>query len=365
MTAGPFIGHVTVRAFTVPTDRPESDGTLAWDRTTLVLVEAGAGGRSGLGYTYASTAAREVVRDQLAPAVAGRDAFDVPGAWDAMLAAVRNLGSRGVCACAISAVDMALWDLKARLLGLPLAGLLGRRRDEVPVYGSGGFTSYDDRTLREQLAGWAHEGGCGWVKMKVGRDPPADLDRVKAARQAIGPDTGLFVDANGAFDARTAIQYAELFSTSRVVWFEEPVSSDDLAGLKRVRRRCPAQMQVAAGEYGFDPFYFRRMLEAECVDVLQADVTRCLGVTGFLMAADLTYAFSLPLSGHCAPAAHLHAACAAPRLRHLEWFHDHVRIESMLFDGAPTLEAGVIRPDLSRPGLGLELRAADAKPYEV
>jgi L-alanine-DL-glutamate epimerase-like enolase superfamily enzyme len=358
----PKVARVSARVLTIPTDAPESDGTFAWTRTTLVVVSVGAGGCEGLGYTYASGAAAEVVRETLAEVVTGREAMDVAGCWDAMWRQVRNLGSRGVCACAISAVDAALWDLKAKLLGLPLCQLLGRRRDQVPVYGSGGFTSYDDARLREQLSGWA-EAGCRWVKMKVGRDPEKDLERVKAARQAIGARADLLVDANGAWRPKEALYYAERFASFGVRWFEEPTSSDDLAGLRAVREAGPAGMEVAAGEYGFDPFYFRRMLEAEAVDVLQADVTRCLGVTGFLMAADVAAVHNRPLSGHCAPALHLHVACAAPNLRHLEWFHDHVRIEALLFDGAPRLRNGTIAPDLSRPGLGLELKAQDAERY--
>jgi len=357
----PRIAEISARAITIPTDAPESDGTYAWTATTMVLVAVSAGGQEGLGYTYASAAAAQVVADSLAPLLNGREAFDVPGAWEAMRWQVRNLGSRGVCACAISAVDAALWDLKAKLLGLPLCELLGRRRETVPVYGSGGFISYDDARLRAQLSGWA-EAGCRWVKMKVGRDPERDLERVKAARQAIGP-AGLFVDANGAWQAKEALYWADRFATFGVSWFEEPTSSDDLEGLRLVRENGPAGMDVAAGEYGFESFYFRRMLEAGAVDVLQADASRCLGITGFLQAADLCAAWNRPLSSHCAPALHLHAACAAPNLRHMEWFHDHVRIEAMVFEGAPALRDGSIAPDRARPGLGLELKRQDLERY--
>jgi L-alanine-DL-glutamate epimerase-like enolase superfamily enzyme len=124
-------------------------------------------------------------------------------------------------------------------------------------------------------------------------------------------------------------------------------------------------MEIAAGEYGYDLDYFSRMLAAGAVDVQQADVTRCGGITGFLQVATLCEAHHIDLSGHCGPAVHLHAACAAPRFRHLEWFHDHVRIEHMLFDGAPVPKGGKIRPDLSRPGLGLEFKSADAAQFLV
>jgi L-alanine-DL-glutamate epimerase-like enolase superfamily enzyme len=246
-------------------------------------------------------------------------------------------------------------------VGLPLGLLLGRLRDTVPVYGSGGFTSYDEARLCEQLSGWARQGILR-VKMKVGRDAAADRTRVRAAREAIG-DAQLLVDANGAYDRQLAAAQAEAFGDSGVCWFEEPVSSDDAEGLRWLRARVPAGMDVAAGEYGYDGWYFRHMLEAQAVDVLQADATRCLGITGFLQASVLADAFQVPLSAHCAPALHAHPACAASRLRHIEYFHDHVRIEGMLFDGLPALAGGALQPDWSRPGNGLILKRRDAARY--
>jgi L-alanine-DL-glutamate epimerase-like enolase superfamily enzyme len=356
------VERVVASAFRIPTDAPEADGTLSWDQTTLVVAEVIGGGRAGLGYTYAGAAAAKLINDVLADRVVGEDAFAIPRIWDKMIGAVRNLGSRGICANAISAVDAALWDLHARCLDRPLVQILGVSRDAVPIYGSGGFTSYSPEHLTEQLAGWIEHDGCRWVKMKIGSNPDQDVARVKIARQAIG-SAGLFVDANGAFARKQALAYAERFAEFGVAWFEEPVSSDDLDGLRLMRDRAPAQMEIAAGEYGYEPRYFRRMLEAGAVDVLQADATRCLGITGFLRAAALVDAATIPLSAHTAPALHLHVCCAAPRLRHIEWFHDHVRIEHMLFDGAPVPEDGVIRPDLSRAGLGLVFKRADAERF--
>ncbi|XXX82532.1 enolase C-terminal domain-like protein [Sorangium sp. So ce134] len=357
------VERIEVAAYTIPTDRPESDGTLEWRETTLVVVHASAGGERGLGYTYADAAAARLVADKLAGAVRGRDAMAVPGAWAAMVRSVRNLGRPGVAQTAIAAVDAALWDLKARLLALPLATLLGVARERAPIYGSGGFTSYTEAELAEQLGGWVGE-GIPRVKMKVGRDPGADLARVRAARRAVGPDAALFVDANGAYSRKQALAFAERFAGEGVRWFEEPVSSDDLDGLRLLRDRAPAGMDVAAGEYGYDLVYFRRMLDAGAVDVLQADASRC-GITGFLAAAALCEARSLDLSCHCAPSLHLHPACAVQRLAHIEFFHDHVRIERMLFDGAVAPAAGALAPDLGRPGMGLELRRADAERFAV
>jgi L-alanine-DL-glutamate epimerase-like enolase superfamily enzyme len=358
------IERIGVSVYVVPTDAPEADGTFAWHKTTLVLVEATAGGRMGLGYSYADTSTAALVRDTLAEVVRGRDAMAVPGSWSAMVAAIRNLGRPGVASMAISAVDAALWDLKARLLELPLVTLLGSVHEEVPVYGSGGFTSYSIEQLQKQLAGWAEQ-GITRVKMKIGTRPGDDLGRVRAAREAIGTGTELFVDANGAYSRKQALAQAQRFAELGVSWFEEPVSSDDLEGLRMLRDRGPAGMDIAAGEYGYDLHYFRRMLEAGAVDVLQADATRCAGITGFLRVAALCMARSLPLSAHCAPTLHVHPACSLPNFRHLEYFHDHDRIEHMLFDGAPVPVRGMLRPDLSRPGLGLELKRRDAEKHAL
>lgn len=328
----------------------------------MVLVEVHGGGHTGLGYTYADGSAARLIHGMLAEVVKGSDAMAPTAAYMAMWERVRNLGRPGICSAAISAVDCALWDLKARLLGLPLATLLGQVRPGAPVYGSGGFTSYSDKQLQQQLAGWVEQ-GIPRVKMKIGREPQRDIERVRTARQAIGHEPELFVDANGAYSRKQALYQAEAFAQLGVFWFEEPVSSDDLEGLRLIRDRAPAMMEIAAGEYGYDIFYFRRMLEAGAVDVQQADITRCGGVTGFLQVAALCQTYNLPLSGHTAPALHTHAACAVSPFKNLEYFHDHVRIENMFFDGLPQLVNGELRPDLSRPGLGLELKQADAQRF--
>jgi L-alanine-DL-glutamate epimerase-like enolase superfamily enzyme len=355
--------HLSVGSYTIPTDAPEADGTFDWTATTIVVVHVCAGAARGIGYTYADRATAMLISEHLAGAVLGGDALAPQRAWWSMTRCVRNLGRPGVAAMAISAVDVALWDLKAQLLDLPLARLLGAVHAEVPVYGSGGFTSYDIERLQTQLAGWV-EAGIPRGKMKGGSRPADDAARVRAARAAIGDEAALFVDANGAYSRKQALALAERFAAEGdVSWLEEPVSSEDLAGLRLVRDRAPAGMDVVAGEYGYEPAYFRRMLEAGAVDVLQADATRCGGITGLLAVAALCQAHQLPLSAHCAPQLHAHACCAIGRLAHLEYFHDHARIEGLLFDGALEPRDGALGPDLERPGLGIELKTADAERF--
>jgi L-alanine-DL-glutamate epimerase-like enolase superfamily enzyme len=361
---GTNIEEVRVSAFRIPTDAHESDGTFQWDATTLVLVELRAADVKGLGFTYADSSTACLINDSLGAIVRGFDAMDISRAWIAMAQATRNLGREGVASMAISAVDNALWDLKARLLEQPLVKLLGPARDELPIYGSGGFTSYNNDQLQKQLGGWVEE-GIPRVKMKIGRDPNRDFERVSAAREVIGDDAELFVDANGAYSRKQAIELGYAFSELEVTWLEEPVSSDDLDGLRLIRDEGPPGMEITAGEYGYDSGYFRRMIDAGAVDVLQADATRCAGITGFLAADALCQAAHLPLSSHCGPSMHLHVGCAAKTMRHAEYFHDHARIENMLFDGVAQPIEGALRPDLSRPGHGLEFKHRDAEKFKI
>lgn len=360
------ISAVRAAAYDVPTDQPESDGTLEWSSTVLVVVQAEAGGRTGVGYTYAHKCVVPLVSSLLADTVAGNDVDDVRASWLSMVQAVRNLGATGLAAMAVSAVDNALWDLKARVHEVSLVDLLGAAHDAVPIYGSGGFTSYDDATLAAQLGGWLEQ-GIPRVKLKIGREPGADRHRLGVARKAVGDDTALYADANGAYGVSQAVEWSHILRGEfGVEWFEEPVSSDDLAGLRAVRERRPGGIDVAAGEYLPNPWAANAMASAGAVDCLQLDVTRCLGITGFLQAAAIAAGHQLDVSAHCAPQQSMHACAAVPRLRHLEWFHDHTRIESMLFDNTvDPSPGGVVRPHRDAPGNGLSLRRSDAERFRV
>jgi L-alanine-DL-glutamate epimerase-like enolase superfamily enzyme len=363
----PAVDEVTAAVYEIPTDRPEADGTLAWSSTTLVVARVAGGGQTGLGYTYGSGACKPLIEGALAAAVTGRGVLDTGAALQAMVRAVRNVGRPGLVSYAISAVETALWDLKGRLLGVPVCSLLGAVRDAVPVYGSGGFTTYDAAAARAQLERWTGDLAIPRVKIKIGESwgtaQARDLARIAFARSVIGPEAELYVDANGGYTRKQAVRVARAMAEQDVTWFEEPVSSDDLDGLREVRDQVDPD--VTAGEYGYDLPYFARMVDARAVDCLQVDVTRCGGITEWLRAAAVAAARGLQVSGHCAPNLHAHVAAAAANLRHLEYFHDHARIETMLFDGALDPSGGVLRPDLSRPGLGLALKDANGARYRV
>jgi len=356
------VEKVDVAAYTIPTDAPEGDGTLRWDSTTLIVCEVHAADEVGLGFTYGNDSTALVAHHLAEKCLLHHEAIDIPSLHASMLAQVRNDGSRGIAAMAISALDIALWDLKAKLLKSSVVDLLGAVHTSVGAYGSGGFTTYNDQQLTDQLSGWIAD-GLGNVKMKIGADPEADVTRVCTAREAIGSSANLFVDANGAYSARQAIDFADKFSDFDVTWFEEPVSSDDLDGLRRVRDRAPGGMEIAAGEYGYDSYYFRRMIQASSVDVIQLDATRCKGFTGFLEGAAVAASFGCPISAHCAPSLHMHVGCVVPHFRHVEYFHDHARIEAMLFEGFISPKDGELKPDRSCAGMGLVFKHHDAERF--
>ncbi|HEY1486402.1 MAG TPA: enolase C-terminal domain-like protein, partial [Micromonosporaceae bacterium] len=275
------IDAVSAHVYRIPTDAPEGDGTLAWDSTTMILVEVRSGDTVGTGWTYGSPAVATVVTKTLAGIVTGRDALNIGGTWTAMVQAIRNDGRPGAVGYAISAVDIALWDLKARLLDVALHRLLGAVRDEVPVYGSGGFTTYTGDQLQRQVHGWVQEQSIPRVKIKIGESwgtqTGRDLDRIRQTRTIIGDDVELFVDANGGYQRKQAVRMMRAAGDLNIGWFEEPVSSDDLDGLRGVRDAVAAD--VTAGEYGHDLAYFQRMCAAGAVDCLQADASRCGGIT--------------------------------------------------------------------------------------
>ncbi len=352
----------SVSFYTIPTDSPEADGTFSWDSTSMVLVQLECGEVHALGYTYADAGTAALAHKLLHTNVLGSDPMRNAETRQKMLHQIRNLGETGIAMMSVSALDNALWDLHARLLDAPLVSVLGQVRSGIPVYGSGGFTTYSDKQLTDQLGGWAQQGLAN-VKMKIGAHPEQDPARVCTAREAIGEKTNLFVDANGAYTVTQAIALAHVFAETGVRWFEEPVSSDHIVGLNQVRARAPLGMDIAAGEYGYNAWYFQRMVEAQAVTVLQADCTRCGGISGFIEVAALCWAHNLPLSSHCGPSMHLHVCCSVPRAVHMEYFHDHVRIERMFFDGFVEPVEGCMIPDLSRPGMGLSFKQQDAEEF--
>jgi L-alanine-DL-glutamate epimerase-like enolase superfamily enzyme len=348
-------------AYTIPTDFPESDGTLCWDSTTLVVIHIGCNGRVGMGYTYGDNSIAVLVESKCKDLVLGTDAEAHMSTLQTLHNAMRNNGDTGLTSMAIAAIDNALWDLRARLYDVPLAAFMGLARPKIKAYGSGGFTSYTDEQLCRQLEHWA-DSGFKDIKIKIGNNIQTEQKRIKKACNVTGDTVDLFVDANGAFDLKNALLMADILKENSITWFEEPVCHKDRSGLHFLRERCPPPIRISVGEYGFGLNYFKDLLTENCVDVLQADATRC-GITGFRDAASLCEAFNIPLSAHTAPSLHAHICCSVQSALNVEYFHDHIRIEQMLFDGAAEAENGYLVPDLSSTGNGLQLKKQDAERY--
>jgi L-alanine-DL-glutamate epimerase-like enolase superfamily enzyme len=311
-------------------------------------------GAEGLG--VGTPIAREIIERVFKPLLVGQDPLCIEKIWDDMFWRVRGYGRKGVAFCAISAVDIALWDLKARLFGVPLYRLLGPYTDRVPIYGSGGWTSYTEAELvREQMS--YVERGIPRVKMKVakdfGRAEREDVKRLAAVRKAVGDDVEIYVDANNGYYAKQAIGMARHLSEYDVKWFEEPVLADDIAGLAAIARAI--DIPVATGEHEYTRYGFKSLIADGGADIVQPDVGRVGGVSEWMKVAHLAQAFNLPVAPHAVQLVHLHLACCISNLKVVEYLGTVEEGDRIWYTEFPQPRDGYWSPYPDRPGLGLEL----------
>jgi L-alanine-DL-glutamate epimerase-like enolase superfamily enzyme len=311
-------------------------------------------GQEGLG--VGTPIAREVIERVLKPLLIGRDPLWIEKIWDDMFWRVRGYGRKGVAFCAISAVDIALWDLKAKLFGVPLYRLLGPYTDRVPIYGSGGWTSYTEAELVREQTSYV-ERGIPRVKMKVakdfGRSEREDIQRLAAVRKAVGDDVEIYVDANNGYYAKQAIGMARHLSEYDVKWFEEPVLADDISGLAAVARAI--DIPVATGEHEYTRYGFKSLIAEGGADIVQPDVGRVGGVSEWMKVAHLAQAFNLPIAPHAVQLVHLHLACCIPNLKVVEYLGTVEEGDRIWYTEFPQQQDGYWSPYADRPGLGLEL----------
>ena len=350
-----------------PDARPVQDATLpqaspgTGGRGQLFVHVKTDEGLEGLGIGQASPGVRQVVESGLRGVLIGEDPFNIEKLWRDMFRQVRGYGRKGVAFCGVSAVDIALWDLKAKALGLPLYRLLGPCVESVPVYGSGGWTNLGERELLDEMTSYIDR-GIRRVKMKVGKDfgqsEREDIQRVAAVRSAIGYDAALYVDANNGYYAKQAIYMAREFEQYQVGWLEEPVLADDIPGLAQVR--VATTIPVAAGEHEYTKYGFRELIAGGGVDIAQPDVGRVGGITEWMKVAHLADAFNLPVAPHSFQLVHLHLACATPNLKVVEYLGIAEENDRGWYTDFPEPKDGAWSPYPDRPGLGLEL-----DPYAV
>ena len=361
------ITNVTTTALFYPHVRPIRNGTTLpasrgeSGRRQLFVHIATDEGTEGLGIGQGSPGVRQVVEDGLKDVLIGRDPLDLERLWSDMFWRVRGYGRKGIAFCAMSAVDIGLWDLKAKALGLPLYKLLGPYAESVPIYGSGGWTDMTVDELIEQARGFIEQ-GTDRVKIKVGKDfgkaEREDIERVAAVREAVGDDVALYIDANGAYYPKQAVYMAREFEQHQVGWFEEPVLADDIAGLAEVRRAI--NIPVATGEQEYTKYGFKALLSGGGADIVQPDVGRVGGVTEWMKVAHMADAFGLQVAPHAMQQVHLHLACATPNLKLVERLDVETEGDAIWYTEVPQPKDGMWSPFRDKPGLGLEL-----DPYAV
>jgi L-alanine-DL-glutamate epimerase-like enolase superfamily enzyme len=321
-------------------------------------------GLEGLG--VGQPGARELIERTLKELLVGQDPLCHEKLWDDMFWRVRGFGRKGLAFCAISAVDIALWDLKGKAFGVPLYRLLGPYTDSVPIYGSGGWTHFTEAELVAEQLGYV-ERGIPRVKMKVAKDfgqaEAEDLRRLAAVRRAVGDGVEVYVDANNGYYAKQAIRLARRFEEYNVGWFEEPVLADDVAGLAAVARAI--DLPVATGEHEYTKYGFRELIAQGGADIVQPDVGRVGGVTEWLKVAHLAHAFNLPVAPHAVQLVHLHLACATPNLKVVEYLGVAEEVDRVWYTEFPAPKDGRWSPSPDRHGLGLALDPTAVKLYAV
>lgn len=318
----------------------------------------------GLGVGDGGRAAQTLINESLKPILIGADPLFIEKLWDDMFWRVRGVGRKGLAFGAISAVDIALWDLKAKYFNVPLYKLLGAYTDTVPVYGSGGWTHFSADELVAEQAGYV-ERGMKSVKMKVGKDfgksEKEDIERLAAVRDAVGDDVEILIDANNGYYAKQAIRMARAFEPYRVGWFEEPVLADDIEGLAAIA--AAIDIPVATGEHEYSKFGFRELIARGGADIVQPDIGRVGGVTEWIKVANLAHAFNLPVAPHAFQLVHLHVTCATPNLRIVEYLGAAEEFDKLVYTEFPEPIDGMWSPYPDRPGLGLELNPDVVKKY--
>ncbi len=361
------IVDVTTTTLHYPNVPAVQDGTLA-------PPGPGAGGRShlfvhiktdedieGLGVGQASPGSAQLIETVLKQILIGQDPFDIEQLWSEMFWKLRTFGNKGIASQALSAVDIGLWDLKAKALALPLYRLLGAYTDAVPIYGSGGWTNLSEAELVAEMSGYVEQ-GIRRVKMKVARDygrgEAEDIARVAAVRKAIGDDVALYIDGNYGYYPKQAIYMAREFEQFQVGWFEEPVLVDDVQGMAEIRRAI--DIPIAAGELESGKYKFRELIAGGAVDIAQPDVGRVGGVTEWMKVAHLAHAFNLLVAPHAVQLVHLHLACATPNLKAVEYLGSLLECDNLWYTQIPEPKDGMWSPFPDKPGLGLEL-----DPYAV
>ncbi len=315
------IDDIRTQWLRVPISPPIADSTHVLRFMDLILVEVCAGEFSGssymLSFDYGPVLLKGIVDYELKRHILGMEADDIRAVYERNLQATEYIGREGVAMWGTAAIDVALWDLLARRLGVPVALLFGAHTRAVPVYGSGGWISYSDEQLADEVSRYVSRGFAG-VKIKIGDQEDRDVERVRAVRQAIGPNRKLMVDANQGLTLERALRLARRLEDCQLEWFEEPFAKDDLEAYSRLAQASETPLAAGEREFGIPPF--RRLVLARCISVVQPDLFRVGGVTGWRIVAALADSHLLRLAPHFYREYDAHLAAGQPNLIAIESF---------------------------------------------
>jgi L-alanine-DL-glutamate epimerase-like enolase superfamily enzyme len=359
------ITHVTTRVLSTPADNPLVVGLpVPTDTREFVSLELGTDqGLVGLGLTFfggALTPALRAAVDALAGLVVGDDPTQLEAIAAKLRRAAGSAGPGGIFTLALSAVDLACWDLKGKAAGQSVCALLGGLRDRVPTYASGALMRAHPVEYLAKAGPRLAAPGFRQTKMQCGSEPTveASLERVRVLREAVGADVDLMCDINQLWSVNHAIRVGRRLEPYHLYWLEDPVAHDDQAGLARVADALVTP--VAAGEYHYGIVPFRQMLEARAIDIVMIDLVRVGGITQWMKVAGMAEAFNLPVVSHLVPEIHVHLVAAIPNGLTVEYMPWTLR----LFEETPAIEGGqLVVP--KKPGLGLAFDPAAIKRYQL
>jgi len=313
-------------------------------------------GISGFGFSFGSKIELASANDILSKLVIGEEVFNTEKIWYKMFTSTLLWGRRGAVLRAISAIDIALWDIKSKIFNLPLYKLLGGHKDRVRAYMSSGYycmNKDEDLEHIEKDCTFALNKGYSAYKMRIGLDPKHDLKRIEKARNILGKDVEIFVDANNAWDIRTSILVGKELEKLDIDWFEEPLIPDDYAGLAKIAKEL--DIPIATGELEATRWGFKNLIDYRVADILQPDVTVLGGVTEWLKVVSLINVNNITIAPHAYHALHIHLACAQPGINLIEYFDpetDAGNIESC-FINPPKVNDGYIECP-SNPGIDID-----------
>lgn len=353
-----------ISAYSAPYANPITNGLYTYTDTEIVVCEVRtASGATGIGWTHGGSIVFQAMQD-IAETIVGQDEFCTERLWDQMYRP-KLWGRRGLTTRAISAIDIALWDCIGKQANVSVHKLLGGHKESVPAYVAGGYyepgkgLSELQTEMSDRVAGGARA-----IKMKIGAASiKEDTARIKAAREAVGPDIELLVDANNAYGRLDALKMARVLEESGVFWFEEPLAPDDLEGSAELAANsdCP----IALGENEYTKFGFKEVLDKRAADVLNADAQILGGITEWRKCASLAEASHIPVAPHGDQEIHVHLVGAVPNGLIVEFYDNDLNtLKSVMFDERLELDdQGRLTPP-DRPGLGFDVNFKAVSPYQ-